>query len=90
MEDINLIFKNQKEFFESGKTINVDYRIKNLKKLNDIIKKNEDKILNELKKDLGKSNFEGYVTEVGILYDDINFHIKNVKSGVVKRKESLL
>lgn len=32
MEDINLIFKNQKEFFESGKTINVDYRIKNLKK----------------------------------------------------------
>lgn len=92
MEDINLIFKNQKEFFESGKTINVDYRIKNLKKLNDIIKKNEDKILNELKKDLGKSNFEGYVTEVGILYDDINFHIKNVKkwSSGEKRKSPIV
>ena len=92
MEDINLIFKNQKEFFESGKTINVDYRIKNLKKLNDIIKKNEDKILNELKKDLGKSNFEGYVTEVGILYDDINIHIKNVKkwSSEEKRKSPIV
>lgn len=92
MEDINLIFKNQKEFFESGKTINVDYRIKNLKKLNDIIKKNEDKILNELKKDLWKSNFEGYVTEVGILYDDINFHIKNVKkwSSEEKRKSPIV
>ena len=92
MEDINLIFKNQKEFFESGKTINVDYRIKNLKKLDDIIKKNEDKILNELKKDLGKSNFEGYVTEVGILYDDINFHIKNVKkwSSEEKRKSPIV
>lgn len=92
MEDINLIFKNQKEFFESGKTINVDYRIKNLKKLNDIIKKNEDKILSELKKDLGKSNFEGYVTEVGILYDDINFHIKNVKkwSSEEKRKSPIV
>ena len=92
MEDINLIFKNQKEFFESGKTINVDYRIKNLKKLNDIIKKNEDKILNELKKDLGKSNFEGYVTEVGILYYDINFHIKNVKkwSSEEKRKSPIV
>ena len=92
MEDINLIFKNQKEFFESGKTINVDYRIKNLKKLNDIIKKNEDKILNELKKDLGKSNFEGFVTEVGILYDDINFHIKNVKkwSSEEKRKSPIV
>lgn len=92
MEDINLIFKNQKEFFESGKTINVDYRIKNLKKLNDIIKKNEDKILSELKKDLGKSNFEGYITEVGILYDDINFHIKNVKkwSSEEKRKSPIV
>lgn len=92
MEDINLIFKNQKEFFESGKTINVDYRIKKLKKLNDIIKKNEDKILNELKKDLGKSSFEGYVTEVGILYDDINFHIKNVKkwSSEEKRKSPIV
>lgn len=92
MEDINLIFKNQKEFFESGKTINVDYRIKNLKKLKDIIKKNEDKILNALKKDLGKSNFEGYVTEVGILYDDINFHIKNVKkwSSEEKRKSPIV
>ena len=92
MEDINLIFKNQKEFFESGKTINVYYRIKKLKKLNDIIKKNEDKILSELKKDLGKSNFEGYVTEVGILYDDINFHIKNVKkwSSEEKRKSPIV
>ena len=92
MEDINLIFKKQKEFFESGRTINVDYRIKNLKKLNDIIKKNEDKILSELKKDLGKSNFEGYVTEVGILYDDINFHIKNVKkwSSEEKRKSPIV
>lgn len=92
MEDINLIFKKQKKFFESGRTINVDYRIKNLKKLNDIIKKNEDKILSELKKDLGKSNFEGYVTEVGILYDDINFHIKNVKkwSSEEKRKSPIV
>lgn len=57
MEDINLIFKNQKEFFESGKTINVDYRIKSLKKLNDIIKKNEDKILSELKKRFRKIKF---------------------------------
>ena len=92
MEDINLIFKNQKEFFESGKTINVDYRIKNLKKLNHIIKKNEEKILSELKKDIGKSNFEGDVTEVGILYDDINFHIKNVKkwSSEEKRKSPIV
>ena len=35
---------------------------------------------------------EGYVTEVGILYDDINFHIKNVKkwSSEEKRKSPIV
>ena len=92
MEHIEMIFKKQKKFFSTGKTIDINYRIQNLKKLKNIIKSNEDKILEALKKDLGKSNFEGYVTEVGILYDDINFHIKNVKkwSSEEKRKSPIV
>lgn len=92
MEDINLIFNKQKAFFDSGKTIDINYRIKNLKKLKDIIKENEYKILSALKSDLGKSNFEAYVTEVGIIYEDIDFHIKNVKkwSNKEKRKSPII
>ena len=57
-----------------------------MKKLKNIIKINEDKILEALKKDLGKSGFEAYATEIGIVYDDINLHIKNVRKWAKEEK----
>lgn len=79
MNDINLIFNKQKEFFNLGKTKDINFRIEVLKKLKRVIKENEDKILEALKRDLGKSNFESYATEIGLVYDEINTHIKNIK-----------
>lgn len=79
MNDINLIFNKQKEFFNLGKTKDINFRIEALKKLKRVIKENEDKILEALKRDLGKSNFESYATEIGLVYDEINTHIKNIK-----------
>lgn len=86
MKEIELIFSEQKKFFESGKSKNIDFRINELKKLKKIIKENEEEILQALKKDLGKSNFEAYATEVGIIYDEINLHIKNVKKWARREK----
>ena len=79
MNDINLIFNKQKEFFNLGKTKDINFRIEALKKLKKVIKETEDKILEALKRDLGKSNFESYATEIGLVYDEINTHIKNIK-----------
>ena len=92
MNYIKSVFNKQKEFFNSGKTKDINFRIDNLKKLNKLIKINEDKILEALKKDLGKSNFEGYATEVGIVYDEINTHIKNIKkwAKIEKRKSPII
>ena len=92
MNNIKDIILKQKNYYLSGETKDINFRIDNLKKLKRLIKENEEIILDALKKDLGKSNFEGYVTEVGILYDDINFHIKNVKkwSSEEKRKSPIV
>ena len=79
MSDVKSVFNKQKEFFNSGKTNDINFRIDNLKKLKQVIKENEDKILDALKKDLGKSNFESYATEIGLVYEEINTHIKNIK-----------
>ena len=45
-----------------------------------------------MKKDLGKSNFESYATEIGIVYDEINIHIKNIKkwSRIEKRRSPIV
>ena len=88
MKEIELIFSEQKKFFELGKSKNVDFRINELKKLKKIIQKNEEEILQALKKDLGKSNFEAYATEVGIIYDEINLHIKNIRKWAKREKRS--
>ena len=92
MSDVKSIFNKQKEFFYLGKTNDINFRIDNLKKLKQVIKKNEDKILQALKKDLGKSNFESYATEIGIIYDEINIHIKNIKkwSRIEKRRSPIV
>lgn len=88
MKEIGLIFSEQKKFFELGKSKNIDFRINELKKLKKIIQKNEEEILQALKKDLGKSNFEAYATEVGIIYDEINLHIKNIRKWAKREKRS--
>lgn len=88
MKSIEVIFNKQKDFFYTNKTININFRIESLKKLKNIIQKNENKILTALNQDLNKSNFEGYATEVGIIYEEITLHIKKLKSWAKKEKVS--
>ncbi|MGL4589131.1 MAG: aldehyde dehydrogenase [Mycoplasmatales bacterium] len=79
MNGIKEIFEDQKKFFETGKTKNIDFRITNLKKLKVLIQQHESEIMEALNKDLGKSKFESYATEIGIAYDEINLQLKNIK-----------
>lgn len=88
MNDIELIFNEQRKFFNYGKSKDINFRIKELKRLKKIIKENEEEILQALKDDLGKSNFEAYATEIGIVYDEINLHIKNVRKWAKREKRS--
>jgi aldehyde dehydrogenase (NAD+) len=86
MENILNIFNSQKEFFYSNKTKDINYRINNLKKLKNLIKENEQYIMDALYKDLRKSNFESYATEIGIVYDELNLHIKNLRKWSKREK----
>ena len=79
MNNIKDIILKQKNYYLSGKTKDINFRIDNLKKLKRLIKENEEIILDALKKDLGKSNFEGYITEIGMVYEEINIMIKSIK-----------
>ena len=77
---LNLDFFNkQKTFFLSGKTRSVQKRIQALEKLDSSITSNESKIFEALKKDLNKSNFESYLTEIAILKSEIKLIKKKLK-----------
>lgn len=74
------IFNKQKEFFETGATLDYSFRKNQLKTLKKVIKNNEEQIFEALDADFGKPKFETFVSEIGFLYDEINHALSNLKS----------
>lgn len=78
-----------KDFFDTNTTKEVRYRITQLKNLKKSIKKYEKEIADALKKDLNKSFQEAYLTEISIVNQEIDYHIKNVREWAsLKRVET--
>jgi aldehyde dehydrogenase (NAD+) len=75
--DIAEIVQAQRDFFNSQGTKDVSFRIAALKNLQTAIQENQPKIFAALKADLNKSEFEAYMTEVGLVLDETRFMIKN-------------
>ena len=69
----------QKEFFNSNTTKEVDFRVETLKRLKIILKENEDKLYTAIYADFKKSKFETYITELALIYNELNDAIKNLK-----------
>jgi acyl-CoA reductase-like NAD-dependent aldehyde dehydrogenase len=82
---VNLMDR-QRLFYYSGKTKSLEFRIFQLKKLRDVIVQYEAEVLDALQLDLGKSAFEGYLTEVGTIIGDIDYMLKNLKHFVRSKK----
>jgi len=69
----------QHDFFLTKTTYDVSFRLESLNKLYNSIRNNEKKIYNALKKDLNKSQYESYITEIGIIYSEISYIKKHLK-----------
>lgn len=72
------LLKSQKEFFWTGRSRDLNFRIDSLNKLKVAIKTYEKEILEAVYNDLHKTAFDAYATEVGLIYDEINFALKNL------------
>lgn len=85
MKNIVEIIENQRGYFATHQTLDVNFRKKQLLTLLSQIKKHENEIIDAIKLDLNKSEFESYATEIGIIYEELNFMIKNLER-FAKRK----
>lgn len=79
MTDYQEIIARQRHFFESGKTRELSFREEQLAKLKRVLKTNEEAIYEALDKDFRKPAFESYVTEIGMLYSEIDHIRKHLK-----------
>ena len=77
--EIREIVNNQREFFKSHQTINIDYRLVHLKKLKQSILNHKNDIVNGLKADLNKCETESLMCEIGLCIEDIDYFLKNLK-----------
>ena len=85
-ERIISIHREQRDFFSSGATLDIEFRRKMLRKLLAAMEKWEKRISEALWKDLHKSYEEAYLTEISIVKGEIRSHLKNVRRWAARRK----
>lgn len=82
------IIRKQREFFQTGETKSVDFRIAQLKTLKQAIIEHTQLFLEALKADLNKPEFEAYATEI-LVYKEIDYAIKNINNWTKPKKVSV-
>lgn len=85
-QNIKEILESQSAFFRSGATLSVDLRINMLKKLYQTVKKYEKEVEAALTADLGKSEFEGFMCEVGLALTEISDMIKHTRKYAAEKR----
>ncbi len=86
--NVNEIVNIQQKYFDSNKTLDPNFRIELLKKLKQCIKQHEQEIITALDADLGKSEFEAFSTEIGMVQNELTKLIKSVNKWSRPRRVS--
>ncbi len=79
MDEIHDLVTKQREFFKTKVTLDINYRLRALKTLKRMLLDNEEIIEQALVKDLNKTPFEGYLTDIGPCIVEINETIKGLR-----------
>ena len=79
-KEIHDIVDRQRKYFQTGATLSADMRIAGLRRLYTAVSQRETEIREALKKDLGKSGFESYMCETGMVLEEISYMLKHIRS----------
>ena len=78
-ERIKEIISAQRQFFRRGETLDVNWRIRQLKKLKQAVISQQDMLSKALNEDLGKSPTEAYLCDIGPVIVEINEILKGLR-----------
>ncbi len=84
-EKICRIIEAQRNYFVAGKTMDIAFRIEILKKLRSLIILHEKDIVEALRKDFHKPEFEVIATESRFVIKELNYTISHLKSWARKK-----
>lgn len=78
-ELIHRAVEDQKDFFATGATLDISWRIEQLKKLKEAVKSHEAGMIRALSEDLGRHPSEGYLCDIGPVIMEINEAIRGLR-----------
>lgn len=73
------VIARQREFFATHATRPLAFRLRALERLEEVVRAHEGRIAEAMHKDYRKSAFEAYVTEIGMVLDEIRYHRRHLK-----------
>lgn len=85
-QEIQNLLEKQREYYHSGATIPTKFRVEQLKKLYAAVKQYEKEIGEALTADLGKSRYEGFMCEIGLVLSEISYLIRRTQSFAKKQR----
>ncbi|MGI6607952.1 MAG: aldehyde dehydrogenase family protein [Erysipelotrichaceae bacterium] len=83
---IKEIVDNQREYFKTGVTLDIDFRKKQLKKLKKAMTDYESDIIEALRLDLGRSDVEAFFCDIGTVILEINETLRGLKKWAKPKK----
>lgn len=86
MDNYNSLVAKQNAYFRTERTKDLTFRIDALQKLRTAIKNNEKNLMDALRADLNKSEFDAYTSEIGFVLEELRFTIKHLRSWVKPRR----
>ncbi len=81
-----MVLDKQHAFYHAQKTKSYEFRYEALSSLKDAVLTYDQEIKDALKKDLNKSEFESFLTEIGIVIAEINDVMKHLKKWMKPKK----
>ena len=78
-ERVHETVEAQRRFFRSGKTLDVGWRLEQLKKLRSALIARQDELLAALREDLGRSDTESYFCDIGSSIVEIDENIRGLR-----------
>lgn len=76
----------QQTYFDSGATLPISWRLEALDRLKTAVLQGQDALCRALERDLGKSRYESYLTEIGQILEEITFLRRHVRRFAAPRR----
>ncbi len=80
------LIEEQRAFFEQGGTKKTEFRLAMLRKLQKALCSQEEQLNEAMKKDMNKCPTEVYMTEIGMVLEELRFHIRHLKGWMREKR----